>query len=172
MRSKVLLIFVLCCCVAGFSASARRVTYLHHALEAMREQLNEADVTLINDTLRVLFPRHLMFDANRAGVRADFIPTLERLSHVLQQYPKTDILLVGHTDSRGKENLNLELSRRRADSTRAALLEMGVKSSRLSSWGIGSSLPTANNKTESGRARNRRVEFIVLYNYKNEAEAR
>ncbi len=138
---------------------------------AIKERINEADVTLINDTVKVLFPRNVMFDFDQAKVRPDFFPVLSRFAAVLAEHHRTGILILGHTDNVGQDQHNFELSTRRADSARAVLHGFGVSANRLNSWGLGTRMPVASNETSEGRSLNRRVEFIVLYNYRNTSPA-
>jgi outer membrane protein OmpA-like peptidoglycan-associated protein len=88
---------------------------------------------------------------------------LDGVAAVLRDHPEIARLRVeGHTDARGKPAFNQELSRRRAAAVRAYLVSSGVAAARLSSRGWGTDRPVADNATEAGRARNRRVEFVIL----------
>lgn len=72
------------------------------------------------------------------------------------------VRIEGHTDTRGKDDYNMELSDRRARSVMKYLVENGVEASRLTAQGFGEDKPIASNKTNRGRAKNRRVEFIII----------
>jgi outer membrane protein OmpA-like peptidoglycan-associated protein len=72
------------------------------------------------------------------------------------------VLIEGHTDSQGSGNANQVLSQRRADAVRAALIEEGVDAARLSASGVGEDRPVSDNASADGRARNRRVEIVLL----------
>jgi outer membrane protein OmpA-like peptidoglycan-associated protein len=72
-----------------------------------------------------------------------------------------NIVVEGHTDSRGSEKHNLDLSQRRADSVRSYLVARGYEADRMQARGIGKGRPTTSNDTAEGRANNRRVEIIV-----------
>ena len=135
-----------------------------------KQKLNEADVTIIGDSVKILFPKNVMFDFDKATVVNDFFPILTKLADVLENHKKTGLLINGHTDSFGNDDHNLELSRRRADSTKAVLIYDGIGASRLYSWGFGAKQPIASNATPDGRQLNRRVEFIVLYNYRHKGQ--
>jgi len=87
---------------------------------------------------------------------------LDRVVEFVQRYPGQRIRIEGHTDSRGSANLNQDLSQRRADSVRQALIEEGVDASRIEAVGLGQDRPVADNGSEQGRAQNRRVEIVVL----------
>ena len=97
---------------------------------------------------------------------ADILPgsyvLLDRAAKVLQDYPDVKLEISGHTDSRGKADYNRDLSQRRADAVKTYFVTRGVASERLQSIGYGPTRPIANNKTQSGRATNRRTEFRLI----------
>ena len=128
--------------------------------------LNDADVTLLTDTVKVVFKDNVLFEFNRADINQAMFPAFERFAGVLNQFSKTEILIVGHTDSVGGDNSNNRLlSLRRADSARNVLQYYSVAGKRINTWGFGAKEPIATNATADGRAKNRRVEFIILYDY-------
>ncbi len=87
---------------------------------------------------------------------------LQQVADVLKQYGDDYTITVkGHTDSSGKDDHNLQLSQRRADSVRSFLVERGVNDASVSAVGMGETGPIANNKSAEGRADNRRVEIVV-----------
>ncbi len=87
------------------------------------------------------------------------IAVLIDLAGILGQDPTVQIEIRGHTDSTGGATANRELSRRRAASVRASLIQMGLAAERLTAVGYGEDVPLADNATPEGRARNRRVEI-------------
>jgi outer membrane protein OmpA-like peptidoglycan-associated protein len=86
---------------------------------------------------------------------------LDRVAQSLIQYPNSLIDVMGHTDSTGSDQYNLDLSRRRAEAVTNFLVSRGVARARLESIGYGEQYPVADNTTESGRAQNRRVEIRI-----------
>lgn len=72
-----------------------------------------------------------------------------------------NLVIIGHTDSQASDAYNMELSRERADSVKAYLVSQGIDESKLSTKGMGETDPIADNSTEQGRFRNRRIEFMV-----------
>lgn len=84
-----------------------------------------------------------------------------RLGQVLAEFDKTNILVAGHTDSTGSEELNQTLSERRANAVKNILLAQGVAADRLTTIGFGESAPLADNNTDYGRQQNRRVEIKI-----------
>lgn len=147
------------------SAASTKTSYLARTYKSLQKAVpSEAKLVLVADSIRILFPNNLLFDYNQAVVRPDFLPALARLSTVFRKRSETTVIIFGHTDAIGGDGaFNLDLSQRRADSVRNVLVAQQVASSRLSTWGRGPKDPLASNETEEGRALNRRVEFVVLY---------
>jgi OmpA-OmpF porin, OOP family len=103
----------------------------------------------------------IYFDTDKDVVRADSQPTLAEIAKLLQAHPAMTLHVVGHTDSQGKPDYNLDLSRRRAASVVQELTaKYGIAANRLDSFGAGAYAPAATNETEDGRAKNRRVELV------------
>lgn len=116
---------------------------------------------LENETLKIDIASEVSFDFDSASLKSAFTPTLNKVSDVLQRYPKTVIHVVGHTDSVGSESYNQRLSERRAQSVVDFLASSGVNQGRLYAIGRGELEPRATNDTEAGRQLNRRVELFV-----------
>ena len=102
------------------------------------------------------------FDFDKATLRPEAMAVLNDAAALLSKHERVVVEIAGHTDSKGSEEYNQGLSKRRADAVRDYLASKGVKASRLSAKGYGESRPIASNDTEEGRAENRRVEMIVL----------
>ena len=103
------------------------------------------------------------FDTDSDVIQSRSFPLLGALTRTLIQNPDLTLIQVdGHTDSNGTDAHNLDLSRRRARSVVAYLVENGVAASRLTSEGFGESTPIDTNETEEGRQNNRRVELQIL----------
>ena len=101
---------------------------------------------------------HFRFD--RADLMPSAFPVLDSLAEILKQYPQLEVEIRAHTDSIGSESYNIRLSEKRAASVRNYLIGKGIESTRLSAAGRGENEAIADNGTEEGRARNRRVEFV------------
>ncbi len=101
----------------------------------------------------------VMFDPDSAQIRTDSYPLLDYAADVLKSVPTANGEIEGHTDSIGSTAYNQNLSERRAESVKSYLASKGVDSSRLTTTGRGESQPIADNGTEDGRAKNRRVLF-------------
>jgi len=105
---------------------------------------------------------NLLFQYNKAVLDADSIPLLEKIRQMLLENKNLTIDIRGYTDNIGSEAYNLGLSVRRADAVREYLIKNGIFQDRLTSQGFGISNPIADNSTEEGRAKNRRVEFFII----------
>jgi OOP family OmpA-OmpF porin len=104
------------------------------------------------------------FDYNSATLTQSSLAILDSVAEGLKKYPRLRVELQGHTDSRGPDAYNLTLSQKRADAVREYLLKAGVPSNQMTAKGYGEGQPIADNKTEEGRAKNRRVVMYVLDN--------
>jgi OOP family OmpA-OmpF porin len=101
------------------------------------------------------------FETNSAALLPESIPVLNNAIATLKRYPEVNVEVAGHTDSRGSDALNLELSARRAETVLKYLQDGGV-SNTMTSRGYGERQPLASNKTDDGRQQNRRVVLRVL----------
>ncbi|WP_294713210.1 OmpA family protein, partial [uncultured Fusobacterium sp.] len=103
----------------------------------------------------------VLFDFNKYEVKNKVKGSLNALAKALEENPDIRIKIDGYTDFIGSEGYNLELSVKRADAIKDYLANRGVKLSNISIEGYGKQNPIASNQTEKGRAKNRRVEFII-----------
>jgi OOP family OmpA-OmpF porin len=103
----------------------------------------------------------ILFDVNSAVVKAESAGTLKDIADVLNEGAGLKLMIVGHTDSDGDAANNLVLSRKRAEAVKEALVkQFGIDAGRLQTDGKGSGQPVAANTSATGKAQNRRVEFI------------
>lgn len=114
-----------------------------------------------DNQLKLEVPSDISFDVGRADIKPNFAPILDRFAQTLNENKATKVRIVGHTDSTGSDAINDPLSVNRASSTRSYLASRGVDASRIAIDGRGSRQPIADNASEAGRARNRRVEIFV-----------
>jgi outer membrane protein OmpA-like peptidoglycan-associated protein len=114
-----------------------------------------------DNRLKLEIPSDISFDTNRADIKSNFRPILDRFSNTLVEHPATTVTIIGHTDNTGSNALNDPLSVDRAANTRNYLSARGVAPARLSVSGRGEHDPIASNDDSAGRARNRRVEIYV-----------
>jgi outer membrane protein OmpA-like peptidoglycan-associated protein len=102
------------------------------------------------------------FKFDSAVITSNSFKILDAAVKVLKEYPDVKIEIQGHTDGKGKPEYNKGLSQRRADAVRDYLIAKGIDESRLTAVGYGMDVPIADNRTDSGRAKNRRTEFKLL----------
>lgn len=123
-----------------------------------------AQVTREGDLLAITLKGDVTFDTNSTVVRPGLYNEIDRIAQVMVQYPETQIVVQGHTDSSGSDEYNQRLSERRAETVKNLILQRGVDSSRITSMGYGESMPVASNNTPEGRQMNRRVEIRIKPN--------
>ena len=103
----------------------------------------------------------VLFGTNKAQLKSGGERNVQKLADFLKRYPQHKVLIEGFTDSTGSDSLNQELSGRRADAVRTALVGMGVGGDRITTRGYGKAFPVAGNDTAASRQLNRRVEIIL-----------
>ena len=132
----------------------------------LRRDLGNDNVTVQNtgDRLIVTLPQDILFATDSFAVRTDLRRDLNAVAGNLKAYPNSTIQIVGHTDSDGDAAYNQQLSERRANSIADVLLDAGIPFSRIQTFGRGESQPVASNLDPAGKARNRRVEIVILPN--------
>jgi OOP family OmpA-OmpF porin len=104
----------------------------------------------------------IQFDTGSAQLRSDSMNVIKEVAAALQKQSALKLRIEGHTDSTGDAAKNLDLSKRRAESVKGALVKLGISADRLTTEGFGQTKPMAPNDTPQGRAENRRVEFVRL----------
>ncbi len=147
----------------GVLAGGAVGNYMDKQETQLRQQLagTGVSVTRNGDNLILNMPGNITFATNQSDVNAGFYPVLNSVALVLKQYEKTMIDVVGHTDSTGSMQLNMQLSQARAASVGQYLQSQGVQAVRIATQGMGPQYPIASNDTPEGRAQNRRVELIL-----------
>jgi outer membrane protein OmpA-like peptidoglycan-associated protein len=103
----------------------------------------------------------VLFDTGKADLNSGGVRKMDQLAQFLTEHPQRRVQIDGFTDSVGSDSFNLQLSQRRADAVRAALMTRGVDASRISTEGYGKAYPVASNSDSGGRQLNRRVEVVI-----------
>jgi outer membrane protein OmpA-like peptidoglycan-associated protein len=114
-----------------------------------------------DNQLKLNIPSDISFDTGRADIKSNLRPILDQFASGLSSQPNTEVRIIGHTDSTGSDAINDPLSQRRADAARDYLAARGVDPRRIMTAGRGEHEPIADNNTEAGRAKNRRVEIFL-----------
>nr|WP_298717489.1 OmpA family protein [uncultured Steroidobacter sp.] len=137
-------------------AAEQRASTLEQELSDMRAKKTDRGMVLtLGDVL---------FDTGKATLKPGAYNSIDRLASVLKEAPDRKVVIEGHTDSVGSDELNQALSERRAAAVQTALLERGVSADQITAVGKGKSFPIASNDTAAGRQQNRRVEMIFSDN--------
>jgi outer membrane protein OmpA-like peptidoglycan-associated protein len=132
----------------------------------IRQNIPGAVVERVGEGIQVTFASGLLFDYDSDVVRGEARENLRKLAESLTKYPNTELLIVGHTDSRGDDSYNQRLSDRRSSAAARFLASQSVSRARLHTRGLGEAEPVSDNESDAGRQRNRRVEVAI---YANEA---
>ena len=131
-----------------------------------------AEVIREGEGIIVKFDSGILFDFNSTVLKEAAKDNIKTLANSLNQYPGTDVRVIGHTDNIGSESVNMTFSEKRAAAVKAYAVAQGVPSSRLITIGKGYGEPIADNTTEVGRAANRRVEIVIMANEQLKSEAK
>ena len=135
---------------------------IKNSLTAADEAMNRlGDNPDPHDVARALSLQVINFQLDKAFIPEVNKPVLDRAAEIMQKVPDMQLMIIGHTDSQGSDAYNMDLSRERAESVKEYLVSKGVDASKLTTKGMGEQDPIADNSTEQGRFRNRRIEFTV-----------
>lgn len=138
----------------------------------MEREVPGAKVERVGEGIVVEFSGKVLFGFDKSDLTAEARENLNSLMDILNKYPDTDIVIQGHTDNKGTDKYNQDLSERRAQAVSNYLTSHEIASKRLSTIGYGETMPKYSNDSESGRAQNRRVEFLITANEKMKEDAR
>ena len=142
--------------------------------EELAKSLPNAKVERVGEGILVTFDSGILFDVNSDALRPAARENLKNLAGSMQKYRRTNVLVVGHTDSTGSDSYNEALSNRRASSAASYLASQGLGRPRVETSARGELEPVASNDSERGRQQNRRVEVAIFANeqYRDEAAKR
>ncbi|MCF8109773.1 MAG: OmpA family protein, partial [Desulfohalobiaceae bacterium] len=133
--------------------------YMDQQEQDLRNAMAQSEAASIRrdqEVLRATFKSEVLFDFDSATLKPGAYPELERVATVLKKYPKTSILVEGHTDASGSEDYNQTLSEKRAQAVKKALIQKGIREVRVYAAGYGESQPIS-----SDPAANRRVTIVI-----------
>lgn len=140
---------------------SQRMERQKQEMEAATRGTGVAVSQTADNQLRLDIPADISFDVGRANVKSNFAPVLDQFANGLRNNPNALVRIIGHTDSTGSDAINNPLSVDRAQSVRDYLAGRGILPTRIETSGRGSHEPIADNTSEAGRAKNRRVEILL-----------
>lgn len=156
--------------IIGAAVGGTAGALIGHNMDKQAEEIQNdiagAKVERVGEGIKITFDSGILFAVNSSKLETAAKANIEKLSKILNKYPDTNILVVGFTDSTGKEDFNMKLSEQRAKSVVDFTTSLGVSASRFTFKGLGPQEPVASNDTPEGRQANRRVEIAVFANEK------
>ncbi|WP_242133933.1 OmpA family protein [Aestuariivivens marinum] len=154
--------------VVGGTAGVLIGAKMDKQAQKIEEEIPGAQVERVDDGIVVTFDEGsgVYFDTNKYNINSASQTTLNKLIGVFKEFPDTNILVVGHTDSTGDADYNMTLSKNRAYAVINYFTNNEVSSSRLTTNWFGETQPMYDNSTVEGRAKNRRVNVAILPNEK------
>jgi len=152
--------------------------YIGNRMDRQAEQIEEeipgAVVTRVGEGINVTFNEDagVYFDTSKSNVKGTSTTTLDKLAGIFKEYPNSNVLVEGHTDSAGPDDYNMKLSEQRANAVSKYLIAQGIEGNRFTTKWYGENQPRGDNATTAGKATNRRVELAIVAsdNLKEEAK--
>ncbi|HLW32937.1 MAG TPA: OmpA family protein [Aequorivita sp.] len=160
--------------VVGGTAGVLIGDKMDRQAQKIEEEIPGAQVERVDDGIVVTFDENsgVYFDTAKYNINTASQATLDKLANVLKEYPDTDVLVIGHTDSVGADAMNMTLSKNRAMAVTNYLVgNKGLSAGRFTTNWYGESAPIADNSTAEGRAKNRRVNLAIVPNAKMKQDA-
>lgn len=150
--------------VVGGAAGGYIGNRMDRQAERIEEELPGADVKRVGEGINVTFSGEngVYFDTNKSDIKGASATTLDKLAGIFKEYPKSFILVEGHTDSAGAAEYNMGLSQRRAQAVTDYLVGKGISKGRFTTKWYGEEQPIDDNSTAAGKANNRRVEMAII----------
>jgi outer membrane protein OmpA-like peptidoglycan-associated protein len=158
--------------VVGGAAGAIIGHQMDQQAKEIKQNIPGAVVERVGEGIQVTFESGLLFDHDSDRIKATAAENLRNLARSLNNYPNTDLVIVGHTDATGPDAYNADLSQRRARAAANYLASLGVNPTRLRTYGRGENEPVADNTSDVGRQQNRRVEVAIFANAAAREDAR
>ena len=161
--------------VVGGTAGVLIGNKMDKQAQKIEEEIPGAKVERIEDGILVTFDENsgVQFATNLYNITNTSEVLLTKLANILKEYPDTNVLVVGHTDSSGPADYNMTLSEKRAYSVTSYFVQnKGLSSSRFTTTWCGEEQPIADNSTVEGRAKNRRVNIAIVPNEKMQEDAK
>lgn len=156
--------------IIGATVGGATGAVIGHKMDKQAEEIEKsvpgAKVERVGEGIVVEFNSQILFGFNSSALSNEAKSNLGQLANILTDNPDTDVEIQGHTDNKGTDSYNQDLSIKRAMSVKDYLAARNIPRSRMAIMGYGESQPKYDNSTEAGRAQNRRVEFLITANEK------
>lgn len=159
--------------VVGGAAGAYIGDRMDKQAQEIEQEIPGAEVERVGEGINVTLDETngIYFDTEKFNINSASQKTLDKLAGIFKEYPDTNILVEGHTDSAGSDAYNLTLSKNRAQAVTNYLVNNGVSKDRFETKWYGESQPKYDNSTAEGRAKNRRVELAIVASEELKKEA-
>ena len=162
--------------IIGAAVGGAAGAIIGHQMDQKAKEIQQtvagATITRVGEGLVVTFESDLLFDFDSDQLREASKENLANLANSLSKFGDSKLLLVGHTDDKGTDSYNLDLSRRRAAAVANYLMSRGVPTARIATSGRGETEPIAPNDTDADRQKNRRVEVAISAGDQMKAQAK
>ena len=160
--------------VVGGAAGAYIGNRMDKQAKEIEQEIPGAEVSRVGEGINVTFNENsgVYFATNQSDISGESEISLLKLITIFQKYPKTNIIVEGHTDSSGSDAYNMELSKNRAQAVTNYLSSNGIPASRIETNWFGEDQPKHDNSTAEGRSKNRRVELAIVANEELKEEAK
>lgn len=159
--------------VVGGAAGAYIGDRMDKQAQRIEEEIPGAEVERVGEGINVTFDETsgVYFATDKYAIEGQSREALLSLANIFKEYPNTNILVEGHTDSTGSDAYNLTLSKNRAQAVTNFLVSQGISSGRIDTKWYGEAQPKYDNSTVEGRSKNRRVELAIVANEELKKEA-
>ncbi|CAN5142351.1 OmpA family protein [soil metagenome] len=147
--------------VVGGAAGALIGRQMDKQATELSQEMPNGRVERVGEGIQVTFDSGILFPFDSDQLQPNGRANLRELAASLQEYPGSEVLIVGHTDAVGTDSYNYALSQRRSQAAASYLASLGVARSRVDTQGRGESEPVASNASDVGRQQNRRVEVAI-----------
>lgn len=160
--------------VVGGAAGAIIGNQMDNQAKKIEEEIPGAEVKRVDESIVVTFDENsgVTFATGKADLTTEAKGLLDKLVKILKEYPDTNVLVVGHTDSTGSDTFNMTLSEKRANSVTRYFTTNGLSASRFTTKWYGETQPAYDNSTPEGRSKNRRVNIAIVPNEKMKEQAK